>query len=32
VALDAAGAAPVAGSRLGEGEERLDVEVRVSEA
>ena len=30
VALDAAGAAPVAGSRLGEGEERLDVEVRVS--
>ncbi|MDP1026624.1 transglutaminase N-terminal domain-containing protein [Sphingomonas sp. KR1UV-12] len=32
VALDAVGAAPVAGSRLGEGDERLDVEVRVSEA
>lgn len=31
VALDAAGAAPVAGSRLGEGEERLEVEVRVTE-
>ncbi len=31
VALDAAGAAPVAGSRLGEGEEKLDVEVTVSE-
>lgn len=30
VALDAAGCAPVAGSRLGEGEECLDVEVRVS--
>jgi transglutaminase-like putative cysteine protease len=29
VALDAAGAAPVAGSRLGEGEERLDVDVSV---
>ena len=29
-ALDAAGCAPVAGSRLGEGEECLDVEVRVS--
>ncbi|WP_375286868.1 transglutaminase domain-containing protein [Sphingomonas sp.] len=28
-ALDAIGAAPVAGSRLGEGDERLDVEVRV---
>ncbi|GGB16222.1 transglutaminase [Sphingomonas metalli] len=32
VALDAAGAAPVAGSRLGEGAEQLDVEVRVEEA
>ncbi|WBH17240.1 transglutaminase family protein [Sphingomonas radiodurans] len=31
-ALDAAGAAPVAGSRLGEGAERLDVEVTVQEA
>jgi len=29
VALDAAGAAPVAGSRLGEGEEALDVDVSV---
>ncbi|MEI5685827.1 transglutaminase family protein [Sphingomonas kyungheensis] len=29
-ALDAAGAAPVAGSRLGEGEEELDVAVTVS--
>jgi transglutaminase-like putative cysteine protease len=29
VALDAAGAAPVAGSRLGEGEETLDVDVSV---
>lgn len=29
VALDAAGAAPVAGSRLGEGEECLDVDVSV---
>lgn len=29
VALDAAGSAPVAGSRLGEGEEELDVEVQV---
>ena len=29
VALDAAGAAPVAGSRLGEGVERLDVDVTV---
>ena len=29
VALDAAGAAPVAGSRLGDGDERLDVEVNV---
>jgi transglutaminase-like putative cysteine protease len=29
VALDAAGAAPVAGSRLGEGEEMLDVDVSV---
>jgi transglutaminase-like putative cysteine protease len=32
IALDAVGAAPIAGSRLGEGEERLDVEVRVAEA
>lgn len=31
VALDAAGAAPVAGSRLGEGEEILDVDVSVVE-
>lgn len=31
-ALDAAGAAPVAGSRLGEGEEELDVAVKVSAA
>lgn len=30
VAFDAAGASPVAGSRLGEGEEQLDVEVKVS--
>jgi len=30
VALDAAGCSPVAGSRLGEGNERLDVEVQVS--
>jgi len=30
VALDAAGAAPVAGSRLGVGEEDLDVDVTVS--
>lgn len=30
VALDAAGSAPVAGSRLGEGRERLDVDVTVS--
>ena len=30
VGLDAAGAAPVSGSRLGEGEERLDVEVSVA--
>jgi transglutaminase-like putative cysteine protease len=30
VALDAAGCAPVAGSRLGEGRESLDVEVQVS--
>lgn len=29
VALDAAGAAPVAGSRLGEGEEELDVDLHV---
>ncbi len=29
VALDAAGAAPVAGSRLGEGRERMDVDVSV---
>lgn len=32
VALDSAGAAPVAGSRLGEGEEELDVDLRVDEA
>jgi transglutaminase-like putative cysteine protease len=31
VALDAAGAAPVAGSRLGDGEEELDVDVQVVE-
>lgn len=31
MALDAAGAAPVAGSRLGDGGERLDVDVVVSE-
>lgn len=31
-ALDASGAAPVAGSRLGEGEEELDVAVKVSAA
>lgn len=30
IGLDAGGAAPVAGSRLGEGDERLDVEVTVS--
>lgn len=30
VALDAAGAAPIAGTRLGEGEEKLDVDVTVS--
>lgn len=30
VGLDAAGSAPVAGSRLGEGEERLEVDVQVS--
>jgi transglutaminase-like putative cysteine protease len=30
IALDAAGAAPVAGSRLGEGEEQLDVDVSVA--
>lgn len=30
VALDAAGASPVAGSRLGEGEEMLDVDVQVT--
>ena len=30
VALDAIGASPVAGSRLGEGRERLDVDVQVS--
>lgn len=29
VALDAAGAAPVAGTRMGEGDERLDVDVQV---
>lgn len=32
VALDAAGAAPVAGSRLGEGEEEMDVDVTVAPA
>lgn len=32
VALDSTGAAPVAGSRLGEGEEELDVDVRVDGA
>lgn len=32
IALDAAGAAPVAGSRLGEGEERLDVDLHVDRA
>lgn len=32
VALDSAGAAPVAGSRLGEGDEQLDVDVSVAEA
>lgn len=32
VALDAAGAAPVAGSRLGEGREELDVDVTVARA
>ena len=32
VALDSAGAAPVAGSRLGEGEEELDVDLHVDEA
>jgi hypothetical protein len=31
-ALDASGAAPVAGSRLGEGEEEMDVAVKVSAA
>lgn len=31
VALDASGAAMVAGSRLGEGDERLDVDVQVAE-
>lgn len=30
VGLDAAGAAPIAGSRLGEGEEQLDVDVTVN--
>ena len=30
IGLDAAGAAPVAGSRLGEGDEELDVDVQVS--
>lgn len=30
VALDATGAAPVAGSRLGQGDERLDVDVQVA--
>jgi transglutaminase-like putative cysteine protease len=29
VALDSAGAAPVAGSRLGEGEEELDVDLHI---
>lgn len=32
VALDSAGAAPVAGSRLGEGEEQLDVDLHVDRA
>ena len=32
VALDAAGAAPVAGSRLGDGDEELDVDVQVTVA
>ena len=32
VALDAAGAAPIAGVRMGAGEEVLDVDVRVEEA
>jgi transglutaminase-like putative cysteine protease len=32
VALDAAGAAPIAGSRLGDGKERLDVDVHVDMA
>lgn len=32
VALDSAGAAPVAGSRLGEGEEMLDVDLHVDRA
>ena len=32
VALDSAGAAPVAGSRLGEGEEALDVDLHVDRA
>jgi transglutaminase-like putative cysteine protease len=32
VALDASGSSPVAGSRLGEGEERMDVDVSVSVA
>ena len=32
VALDSAGAAPVAGSRLGEGQEELDVDLHVDDA
>jgi hypothetical protein len=32
VALDSAGAAPVAGSRLGEGDEELDVDLHVGRA
>ncbi|GAA0312928.1 transglutaminase family protein [Sphingomonas oligophenolica] len=32
VALDSAGAAPVAGSRLGEGDEELDVDLHVAQA
>ena len=32
VALDSAGAAPVAGSRLGEGQEELDVDLHVGDA
>jgi hypothetical protein len=31
VALDSAGAAPVAGSRLGEGDEELDVDLHVGQ-